>query len=73
MRVDGGPWAPAELADELTIDTWRQWKFTWDATPGNHRIEVRATDKTGAVQPEARADPIPDGATGWHSIVVRVG
>ena len=63
----------AELADELTIDTWRQWKYAWDATAGNHRIEVRATDKTGAVQPEARVAPIPDGATGWHSIDVRVG
>ena len=73
VRVDGGPWARAELADELTIDTWRQWKFAWDAPAGNHRIEVRATDQTGAVQPEARAEPIPDGATGWHSIVVRVG
>ena len=73
VRVDGGPWARAELAAELTIDTWRQWKYAWDATGGNHRIEVRATDTTGAVQPEARAEPIPDGATGWHSIVVRVG
>jgi DMSO/TMAO reductase YedYZ molybdopterin-dependent catalytic subunit len=73
VRVDGGPWARAELADELTIDTWRQWKYEWNATAGNHRIEVRATDKTGAVQPEERVAPIPDGATGWHSVVVRVG
>jgi hypothetical protein len=73
VRVDEGPWARAELADELTIDTWRQWKYAWNATAGNHRIEVRATDKTGAVQPEERVAPIPDGATGWHSVVVRVG
>ena len=73
VRIDEGPWVPAELADELTIDTWRQWKYAWDATAGNHRIEVRATDKTGAVQPETRVAPIPDGATGWHSIMVRVG
>ena len=74
VRVDEGRRGrAAELADELTIDTWRQWKYTWDATPGNHRIEVRATDKTGAVQPEERVAPIPDGATGWHSVVVRVG
>jgi DMSO/TMAO reductase YedYZ molybdopterin-dependent catalytic subunit len=73
VRVDEGPWARAELADELSIDTWRQWKYEWDATVGNHQIEVRATDKTGAVQPEERVAPIPDGATGWHSVVVRVG
>ena len=36
---------------EQSIDTWRQWTWTWDATPGNHRIEVRATDADGDVQP----------------------
>jgi DMSO/TMAO reductase YedYZ molybdopterin-dependent catalytic subunit len=72
VRVDEGEWQPAELATERTIDTWRQWSWTWDATPGNHKLEVRATDADGNVQPEERVAPIPDGATGWHSIVVRV-
>ena len=31
-----------------------------------------ATDRTGAVQAEATAPPFPDGATGYHSIVVQV-
>ena len=62
----------ADLATERTIDTWRQWSWTWDATPGNHTLEVRATDADGNVQPEERVAPIPDGATGWHSVVVRV-
>jgi hypothetical protein len=34
---------------------------------------VRATDGTGAVQPEERVTPFPDGATGWHTITVSVG
>jgi DMSO/TMAO reductase YedYZ molybdopterin-dependent catalytic subunit len=72
VRVDDGPWQQAQLASEQSIDTWRQWRWTWDATPGNHQLEVRATDATGAVQPEERVAPIPDGATGWHSVVVRV-
>ena len=42
-------------------------------TAGNHKLEVRATDDDGDVQPEERVAPIPDGATGWHSVVVRVG
>ena len=29
---------------------------------------VRATDDTGAVQTSERASPIPDGATGWHTV-----
>ena len=70
--MDEGPWQRAELATEQSIDTWRQWSWTWDATPGNHKLEVRATDANGDVQPEERVAPIPDGATGWHSVVVRV-
>jgi DMSO/TMAO reductase YedYZ molybdopterin-dependent catalytic subunit len=72
VRADGGPWQPAKLAAEHTIDTWRQWLWPWDATPGRHTLEVRATDATGVPQPEARVEPFPDGATGWHSVVVTV-
>ncbi|QNG21603.1 molybdopterin-dependent oxidoreductase [Rhodococcus triatomae] len=72
VRVDGGPWQQATLAPEYSIDTWRQWTWEWDATPGLHRLEVRATDGTGDTQPEDRVPPIPDGATGWHSSSVTV-
>ncbi len=72
VRVDGGLWRPAALAPVPGIDTWRQWVLEWDAAPGEHRLEVRATDGTGAVQPQKRVPPIPDGATGWHSVVVTV-
>ena len=73
VRVDGGPWRPARLAAEHSADTWRQWVWPWDATRGRHTLEARATDGTGATQPEDRAPPFPDGATGWHSVVVSVG
>jgi hypothetical protein len=62
----------AELAAADTIDTWRQWVVMWDATPGEHRMEARATDGTGEVQTEERARPFPDGASGYHSVIVRV-
>lgn len=35
--------------------------------PGTHQVFVRANDKTGHTQTEARAGTVPDGATGWHS------
>ncbi|TYC07431.1 molybdopterin-dependent oxidoreductase [Actinomadura syzygii] len=71
-QVDDGPWRPARLAPVPGIDTWRQWVAEWDALPGSHTLRVRATDKTGTTQPEHRSPPVPDGATGWHSVVVTV-
>ncbi|WP_187284158.1 hypothetical protein [Streptomyces sp. adm13(2018)] len=41
--------------------------------PGRHTLTVRATDGTGATQPEERTGTMPDGAQGWHSVVVEVG
>ena len=72
VRADGGAWQKAKLSSVPSEDTWRQWSLAWDATPGNHRLEVRATDGTGVVQTEARAEPFPSGATGWHSTVFTV-
>jgi hypothetical protein len=32
-------------------------------------MSVRATDNTGAVQTSEQAPVMPDGATGWHTVV----
>lgn len=72
IRVDEGPWRPADLAEQGTVDTWRQWSYPWKATPGGHTLTVRATDGTGEVQTEKRTGTVPDGASGWHSVVVTV-
>jgi DMSO/TMAO reductase YedYZ molybdopterin-dependent catalytic subunit len=72
VRVDDGPWEPAELGADPTIDTWRQWVYHWAAEPGEHQLQVRATDSTGEPQTGDRADVVPDGATGWHTIDVTV-
>ncbi|MDQ4007452.1 MAG: molybdopterin-dependent oxidoreductase, partial [Actinomycetota bacterium] len=73
VRVDDGPWNSARLAAVPNVDTWRQWAWAWDAEPGEHRIAVRATDAGGYTQTPERADVVPDGATGWHTIAVTVG
>ncbi|HKY14923.1 MAG TPA: molybdopterin-dependent oxidoreductase [Microthrixaceae bacterium] len=73
VRVDDGDWEEAELATDVSVDAWRQWVHVWDASPGEHRLAVRATDGTGETQPERRTRPIPDGAQGWHYIDVQVG
>ena len=74
VRVDDGAWHECELSTAVGANTWRQWLYRWeDATPGRHELTVRATDGTGETQTEDRADPFPDGATGWHSVTVTVG
>ncbi|MFF5638407.1 sulfite oxidase [Streptomyces sp. NPDC012825] len=72
VRVDDGPWQDADLAVQDTTDTWRQWSYRWQATPGGHNLTVRATDATGQVQTEQRTRTVPDGASGWHSVFVTV-
>lgn len=72
VRVDEGPWQAATLGPDASIDYWRQWYLAWDAQPGRHSLSVRATDLTGELQPEKRTTPFPDGARGWHTIVVTI-
>jgi DMSO/TMAO reductase YedYZ molybdopterin-dependent catalytic subunit len=72
VQIDDGPWVAAKLADEPSVDAWRQWLYEWDATPGRHKITVRATDANGATQTKDVASPDPDGATGWHNISLTV-
>ncbi|MDQ3761665.1 MAG: molybdopterin-dependent oxidoreductase [Actinomycetota bacterium] len=68
VRIDHGEWRPAELSTEVNVDTWRMFRLRGRWEPGAHVAEVRATDKTGYTQTTDRAAPIPDGATGWHSV-----
>lgn len=70
VRVDDGPWVEADLPEELSIDSWRQWHVTHDFGPGGHRIAVRAADATGETQTSEIRPPRPDGATGYHTIGV---
>ncbi|GLZ50943.1 molybdopterin-dependent oxidoreductase [Actinomycetospora sp. NBRC 106378] len=70
LSVDGGPWQPAQLAAEPSVDSWRMWRLPLTLAPGAHQLRVRAVDRTGAVQTGVEALSIPDGATGWHTVAV---
>jgi DMSO/TMAO reductase YedYZ molybdopterin-dependent catalytic subunit len=72
VRVDAGPWQQARLAAVPDMDTWRQWVWEWDATPGSHVLEARATDATGYTQTAVQAQPPPNGASGYPSAAVAV-
>ena len=71
VAVDG-VWYTATLPAQDTIDTWRQWYYAWNATPGQHVLQVRATDKTGYTQTAVVHKTEPNGATGYHTIRVNV-
>ena len=70
VRLDQGPWREATLSAEVSKDTWRMWWTELDVPAGSHQVAVRATDRSGYTQTDHRADPVPDGATGWHTITL---
>jgi DMSO/TMAO reductase YedYZ molybdopterin-dependent catalytic subunit len=73
VRVDGGEWRSAELAEAGTASTWRQWRYAWTPElPGGYTVAVRATDRDGTVQSGDPAEPFPSGATGYHQIRLTV-
>jgi DMSO/TMAO reductase YedYZ molybdopterin-dependent catalytic subunit len=66
-------WHTARLGEALSSSSWRQWVVEdWMPQPGVYQLAVRATDGTGAAQTEDRRPPAPDGATGLHTVSVRV-
>ncbi len=72
VKIDDGEWQSAELAEEVNDITWRQWSLPWEATSGRHSISVRAKDRNGAIQTDERSEPLPNGASGHHTVVVLV-
>jgi hypothetical protein len=64
------------FADEppAARDVWVRWQGTFVVPPGTQdttTLVARATDGTGANQPEPFVLPQPDGSSGWCSIDVR--
>jgi hypothetical protein len=68
VQLDGRGWEPATLARKNLKDSWLQWEATVDASPGRHRLACRAVNDAGQVQTAVRADPVPNGASGWHTV-----
>jgi hypothetical protein len=72
IQVDGGPWVEAELREPVSDETWVLWTLRSELEPGEHDLRVRAYDLTGELQPEGPKGTAPDGAEGYHSVVVEV-
>ena len=73
VQVDDDGWTPATISAPISDATWVQFGHAWEATPGDHRLRVRATDGNGEVQTDQRTEPAPDGARGHHAIEVSIG
>ena len=50
--LDGGGWQPAELVELPGRWSWTPFRLRVELSPGEHTIRTRATDASGAVQPE---------------------
>jgi DMSO/TMAO reductase YedYZ molybdopterin-dependent catalytic subunit len=57
VSIDGEePWRPAHLAGAVSPYAWQAWTFAWTATAaGRHSIRARASDSSGAMQPDRPA------------------
>ncbi|MEK7848898.1 MAG: molybdopterin-dependent oxidoreductase, partial [Chloroflexota bacterium] len=69
---DGRTWKPAQVRPALSPYTWVLWLQQWSPAPGHYEILVRAADGLGQLQDAEEREPLPDGASGYHRIVVRV-
>ncbi|MGH7410518.1 MAG: molybdopterin-dependent oxidoreductase [Candidatus Methylomirabilis sp.] len=72
----GGTWHKAILKKALSPYTWVLWAFEWELPKeptmhGRFMLKVRATDGKGQVQTAEVAPPLPDGASGLHTVMVK--
>ncbi|MFJ9011633.1 molybdopterin-dependent oxidoreductase [Streptomyces canus] len=70
VRLDGGPWQRAELADELAPAAWRRWRLALTLTTGEHTLQARCTSRDGTAQSPVPRNPFPTGTSGHHTVTI---
>jgi DMSO/TMAO reductase YedYZ molybdopterin-dependent catalytic subunit len=74
VSLDGGKtWQKAELRPPRGKYAWQQWALPWKPQKGNYTLQVRAVEVGEHPQDPTVREPLPDGATGYHTVRVRVG
>ncbi|HEY6102188.1 MAG TPA: molybdopterin-dependent oxidoreductase [bacterium] len=72
--VDGGKsWQNAEVKAPLGPFTWVLWAGVWTpAAPGEYTVKIRAKDGAGVLQSAKETATLPDGASGFQTLRIRV-
>jgi DMSO/TMAO reductase YedYZ molybdopterin-dependent catalytic subunit len=70
----GRTWQRAVLKRPLSPLTWVLWELPWRVPTrgGTYNVTARAIDLQGNVQDPQTAPPLPDGASGYHTITITV-
>ena len=66
-QLDDGDWHPAQLDVPASPLAWTVFHIDVDLSPGEHTIRTRATDATGAVQPDHQ--PLHPYGVLWNSVI----
>jgi DMSO/TMAO reductase YedYZ molybdopterin-dependent catalytic subunit len=74
VSIDGGKtWRPARLLGPEHPDAWRSWAADVTLTQDTRAVRVRATDKSGASQPDAAsANPAGYANNSIHEVGINV-
>ena len=65
VKVDDGPWQPAELDPRNTRYSWKLFSFNWsNPAPGEHTLVSRVTDVNGNIQ--ATPEELPEKVSYWE-------
>lgn len=74
VSLDGGKtWQKAELRPPRAKYAWQQWALPWKPEKGDHTLQVRAVEVGERAQDPTAREPLPDGATGYHTVRVQAG
>ena len=69
----GQTWQRAILKQPLSGITWVLWELAWQPPKaGSYTIVARAIDLEGNVQNPNEEPPLPNGSSGYHSIILNV-
>jgi DMSO/TMAO reductase YedYZ molybdopterin-dependent catalytic subunit len=69
----GQTWQRAILKQPLAGFTWVLWELAWQPPKaGSYTVVARAVDLEGNVQNPTEEPPLPNGSSGYHSIILNV-